>query len=266
MRGEPLRDATILIPWLRLDAQEIVALTGGATRKLAGVAGDRAFLPKPAGSGRAAGTIRGCAAGARSATVDATCRSRREAKCARADRGAYPRGGIGRGRCGRIASSPAGNHADCDAIFRRNGFHLSLRSHRANCSPIGYRVADGSLDSNLLRSARLGSAACQFHRHRERRRSVGSLVPPWPRSDAGGPRVGADFVVGIDVRIPDAAARDAVAGGQPSEPDVRRSWCSGKLSTEKSAAFRGEFRNRRSTRVTSTSRINTPASECRDLG
>ena len=78
---------------------------------------------------------------------------------------------------------------------------------------IGYRVTDGSLDPNcydlLASEARLD----EFHRHREGRRSFVALVPPGPRAHARGPRFRTDLLVGLDVRIPDARAGDAFAGG-----------------------------------------------------
>src|SRR5208337_2078398 len=71
----------------------------------------------------------------------------------------------------------------------------------------------------LLRPAWFGGAAGEFRRNREGRNSRASLVPARARDDAGRSRLGADFVVGLDVRVPDAVAGDARAGGQPARAD-----------------------------------------------
>ena len=73
--------------------------------------------------------------------------------------------------------------------------------------------------SQLLRPARLRSASRELRRDREGRRPGAALVPPRARPDAGRPRLGADLVVRIDVRVPDAVAGDARAGGEPARAD-----------------------------------------------
>ena len=71
----------------------------------------------------------------------------------------------------------------------------------------------------LLRSAGVRGAARQLLRHRQGRRRRQALVPARPRRDAGRPWRRADFVVGIDVRVSDAVAGHARAGGQPARAD-----------------------------------------------
>ena len=65
----------------------------------------------------------------------------------------------------------------------------------------------------LLRSAGVRGATRQLLRHRQRRRRRQALVSTRPRRDPGGARRRADFVVGIDVRVSDAVAGHASAGG-----------------------------------------------------
>ena len=71
------------------------------------------------------------------------------------------------------------------------------------------------------------------------------LVSSGPRADAGRPRLGADFVVRLDVRISDAGPGHALPGGKLAEPDVSNRWCAGKSSTARNAECPGEFRNPR---------------------
>ncbi len=54
---------------------------------------------------------------------------------------------------------------------------------------------------------------CELHRHRQGRRARKALVPARPYADALARRIGADLLVGIDVRISDAVAGDARAPG-----------------------------------------------------
>ena len=77
----------------------------------------------------------------------------------------------------------------------------------------------GQSRSQLLRPARLRGAPGELRRDRQGRRAGAALVPARARPDAGRPRLGADLVVGIDVRVPDAVAGDARAGGQPAGAD-----------------------------------------------
>ena len=107
---------------------------------------------------------------------------------------------------------------------------------------IGYRVARRHARPELLRPARLRGAARELRRDRQGRRPVAALVPPRPRRHPDRTRRGADLLVGIDVRVPDAVAGDARAGGQPARADQppgraaadglrrRRSACPGAIS------------------------------------
>ena len=81
---------------------------------------------------------------------------------------------------------------------------------------IGYRVQDGDPRPKLLRSAGVRGAACELHRHRQGRRPGAPLVPSRPCGYAHRQWRRADFLVGLDVRIPDAVAGDARAGRQPA--------------------------------------------------
>ena len=85
---------------------------------------------------------------------------------------------------------------------------------------IGFRVRDGTLDPSyydlLASEARLAS----FLAIAKGDVAAGPLVPPRPRADPGRPRLGADLVVRVDVRVPDAGARHARARRQPARPDL----------------------------------------------
>ena len=84
---------------------------------------------------------------------------------------------------------------------------------------IGYSRDGRCAGSQLLRPAGLRGAPGEFHGHRQERRAGTALVPAGPRSDADRQRRGADLVVRIDVRIPDALAGHAGAGRQPAGSD-----------------------------------------------
>ena len=71
---------------------------------------------------------------------------------------------------------------------------------------IGYRVAENSSGSQLLRLAGVGSPTGELYRHCQGRRPVLALVSPGPCPDARGKRFGADFLVGLHLRIPHAGA------------------------------------------------------------
>ena len=77
---------------------------------------------------------------------------------------------------------------------------------------IGYRATDGTLDRQLLRPAGLRSAPREFHRDRQGRHPGAPLVPARPHGHADRRRRRARFLVGLDVRVPDAGPRAARAG------------------------------------------------------
>ena len=85
---------------------------------------------------------------------------------------------------------------------------------------IGFRVREGALDPSyydlLASEARLTSFVAI---------AKGDVEPDhWFRlgrgADTGWPRLGIDLVVRLDVRVPDAFARDARPGRQPARADV----------------------------------------------
>ncbi len=93
-----------------------------------------------------------------------------------------------------------------------------------------------------------------------------ALVSPGPRAHAGGARFGADLLVGLDVRIPDARAGDALAIRQHVEPDVRAGGFAADGIRRRSGGCRGEFRNRPITRAISISPISIRAFGVPGLG
>ncbi len=99
----------------------------------------------------------------------------------------------------------------------------------------------------LLRPARLRGAPGELHRDRQGRRAGAPLAPPRSRAHAGRPRLGADLVVGIDVRVPDALAGHARTGGQPVGADEPLRRPAADAVRRCSAACRGASRNRPTT-------------------
>ena len=85
---------------------------------------------------------------------------------------------------------------------------------------IGFRVREGALDPSyydlLASEARLTSFVAIAKGDVERR----PLVPSRSGADTGRPRLRADLVVRLDVRVPDAVARDARPGRQPARADL----------------------------------------------
>ena len=85
---------------------------------------------------------------------------------------------------------------------------------------IGYRVAEGGARSELLRPAGFRSPPGELHRHCQGGCPRGALVPARPALDAGRPRRGAHLLVGLDVRVSDAGAGDALSRAQLARPDL----------------------------------------------
>ena len=130
-----------------------------------------------------------------------------------------PRRSLTRRGCSRLAAGAprrARRRRASMALAMEFGFLLDPERKLLS---IGYRVRRRHARPELLRPARLRGAARELRRHRQGRRSGAPLVPARPRRDAGRARRGADLLVGIDVRVPDAVARDARAGRQPARAD-----------------------------------------------
>ena len=86
----------------------------------------------------------------------------------------------------------------------------------------------------LLRPAGLGGAADQPVRHRQGRSADRALVPARPADRRDRLPRRADVVVGLDVRVPDAAAGDEGAAGRHPQPDQQADRSSGRSSTARS--------------------------------
>ena len=118
----------------------------------------------------------------------------------------------------RARSPPRRRCAGRPGAGRRHGLRLPLR-------PDAQAVRDRlprrrrHPGPQPLRPARVGSAAGQLRGDRQGRRAGLALVPPGPRAHAGGARLGARVLVGVDVRVPDAASGHAGAGRQPAGAD-----------------------------------------------
>ena len=111
-----------------------------------------------------------------------------------------------------------------------DGFRLPARP-RAQAAVDRLFASPTTARPQLLRPARLRSAARQPVRHRQGRCPDPALVPPRPRGDAARQRLGADLLVGLDVRVPDAVAGDARAGRQPARADQSPGGASGSRPT-----------------------------------
>ena len=133
----------------------------------------------------------------------------------------------------------------------------------AGCCRSAISVAEDRLDPQLLRPARLGSAARQFRRHRQGRDSGPALVPAGPRGDAGRTRRGPDLVVGLDVRVSHAVADHAGAARQPDREDQRADRAAADRLWRAASACRGASPSRPTTPATRNSPINIPTSACR---
>ncbi len=134
------------------------------------------------------------------------------------DRRAPPRSRAVRG-CGSLRGGAALNprkHSAVDGAC--DGFRLLVRQQPPaavdRISRAGRRAR-----FELLRSPGFRGAARQLFCDRQRRRRGQALVPARPRRDARRARRRVDFVVGIDVRVSDALARHARAGGKLARAD-----------------------------------------------
>ncbi len=119
----------------------------------------------------------------------------------------------------RAARPPApGDRRPVDAAVPGDGLRLPVR-------PVPQAVLDRvpglgrRVGSELLRPPRVRVPPRQLPRHRQGRGHAGPLVPARPGAHTDRPWLGADLVVRVDVRVPDASARDARAGQQPARAD-----------------------------------------------
>ena len=101
-----------------------------------------------------------------------------------------------------------------------------LYDRRRRLFTIGYRLPDADrprrTGRGVLRSAGVGGPPGQLRRDREGRRAPAPLVPPGPHGDEHRGPSHVDVVGGHDVRVSDAAARDALVPRDPSRPKLPR--------------------------------------------
>ena len=124
-----------------------------------------------------------------------------------------------------------------------DGVRFPVRAGRGSCSRSA-TASPRAPRSELLRPARLRGAARELRRHRQGRRAGQALVPARACADAGRPRLGADLVVGLDVRVPDAGARHAGAGRTACSSRPAGSSSADRSTTAPSWACRGASPNR----------------------
>ena len=149
---------------------------------------------------------------------------------------------------------------------RRHGLRLPARP-RAQAALDRLSRRRRHARPELLRPARLRGAARELRRDRQGRRrrrgtGSGSAAPSTPI----GARRGADLVVGLDVRVPDAVAGHARAGAAACSSRPAGWSCGGRSPTAPSSACPGASRSRPTTRATSSSPISTRTSACRASG
>ena len=174
---------------------------------------------KLAHAGRPSGRLEAVAADL-DAGPDALARRRtsRTGRARLAERHRRPRSGRRRSR-GPTRAARAPRDAFADGM----NFRLLYDEQRGLLS-IGYRPADaegpGRLDTRVLRSARLRSAAGQLRRDRQGRRPRNPLVPARPADHERRRRADAALVGRDDVRVPDAAARHAQLSGDAARRDL----------------------------------------------
>ena len=118
----------------------------------------------------------------------------------------------------RSEGSPGGNRERGAGDGQRHGLRLPVRQpSQAALDRLPRERRPARFE--LLRSPRLRSAARQLYRDRQGRRAGAALVSPRAGGHPDRSRRGADLLVGIHIRVPDALARHARAGRQPAGAD-----------------------------------------------
>ena len=154
------------------------------------------------------------------------------------------------------AGRPGGARRDAR---RRHGLPVPVRPeppHLLHRLPARRRGGPRTPRRLVLRPPRVGGSARELRRHREGRRSAGTLVPARPRARGRRRRAHARLLERVDVRVPDAAPGDGTTRtrcciGRRNRRSRRRS------STAGCAAFPGGSPSRRTTRWTGTGTTST---------
>ena len=177
------------------------------------------------------------------------------------------RGGRTAGR--RRARSAGDARAPRDGAGRRHEFPRAVRR--------AARPAVGRLSSRrrrrpraprpvVLRPARLRGAARQLHRDRQGRRPGDALVPPGPARHEHQGRSHAAVVGRHDVRVPDAAPRDAQLSGNAARRNVPDGRAAADPVRRGTRRARGACPNAPTTSSIATAPISTGRSACRASG
>ena len=147
--------------------------------------------------------------------------------------------------------SPRGRDHAREGDVRRDAVRLPLRCHAQDLLD---RLPHHGRHprSQRVRPPRLRGAADQLHRDRQGRRRRLALVSSRPSHDAGRARRRPRLLVRLDVRVSDAGARHARAGGQPAVPDVSPRRPPPDAAMARSRGFPGGSRSRPTTCATSS--------------
>ena len=219
-RSAALRDGGARRPsrWRQLD--EPIAHRSQRHRRRSTATRSPKRLAALASRPRPSSISRSALAGERGDDAERRHRSSGSRRCARAIDEPRARPGADR-RDAQLDGAPAGassRAARAMALAMEFGFLLDRERQLLS---IGYSCRRRRARPELLRPARLRGAAGELRRHRQGRRPGAALVPARPRRHAGRRRRGADLLVGLDVRVSDAVAGHARAGGSLLEQTNR---------------------------------------------
>ena len=164
----------------------------------------------------------------------------------------------------RSAAAPAATHRGDGARAWPTAMEFGfLLDPERQLLSIGYRVADGQRSTRAATTCsppRRGWRASSRSPRATCRRATGSGSAA--RSTPVGTRRGADLLVGLDVRVPDAVAGHARAARQPARADQPADRAAADRLRRASSACRGASPNRPTTPATSSSPTSTRTSAC----
>ncbi len=127
---------------------------------------------------------------------------------------------------------------------------------------IGFSVSDGRLDNSYYDTLASEARLASFMAIALGQDVARALVQARAVADADRQRARAAVVERVDVRVPDAAAGDALVSGHAARRNLQRGGPAADSSTARSAACPGASPSRPTTRRTSRGTISTARSAC----